>query len=190
VSFPRARRARFLLCAPAPAAGRVRGLAPSGARRAARALEDVQKVLTSRSGTFQARLSGPPRLERRGGRKVVRVVPMGDAVGVQWYQVQALLEDRESARALLRRLVAERVTVSGTVSGPVTSIVWNGHLDEDAGKWLVTALSTGGRMHDLVKRILGEYEEPVELIVVPVVSGDSRYLDSLVTRQADAPLTA
>jgi uncharacterized protein involved in tolerance to divalent cations len=113
---------------------------------------------------------------------------MRDADDVQWYQVQALLGDFESARALLRRLVAERITMSGTVSGPVTSVVWNSHVDEAPGKWLVSALSTGGRIHDLVKRILDEYEEPIELIVLPVVSGDSRYLDSLVTRQADAPL--
>ena len=44
--FPRARRARLLLCAPALPPCRVRGHAPPGARRAPRALEDVEKVLT------------------------------------------------------------------------------------------------------------------------------------------------
>jgi hypothetical protein len=179
----RARRARFLLCAPARPADRVRGLAPPGARRAARALEAVQKVLTGAWLGILGRSAGVVTVWVAG------VVLVRDAVGVQWYQVQALLGDRESARSLLRGLVAERMTVSGTVSGPVTSVAWNSGVDEVAGRWLVTALSTGGRMHDLVKRIRAEFDGPVELIVLPVASGDSRYLDSLVTRQADAPLT-
>ena len=45
--FPRARRARFLLHAPAGPPCCVRGHAPPGARRAPRALEDVKKVLTA-----------------------------------------------------------------------------------------------------------------------------------------------
>jgi uncharacterized protein involved in tolerance to divalent cations len=112
---------------------------------------------------------------------------MGEAMSVQWYQVQVVLSDLEDARTLLRRLVDERITVSGTVSGPVTSIVWNGYVDETVGKWLVTALSTEGRVHDLVKRICEEYQNPLELIVLPVSFGDRRYLDSLITKQAEAP---
>ena len=115
------------------------------------------------------------------------VEQMGEAVYMQWYQLQALLGSREVGQTLLRRLVEERITVSGTVSGPVTSIVWNGYVDETVDKWLVTALSTAGRVHDLVKRICEEYENPVELIAVPVSFGDNRYLDSLVTIQAEAP---
>jgi uncharacterized protein involved in tolerance to divalent cations len=118
---------------------------------------------------------------------VVSVKWMGEAMSVQWYQVQVVLNDLEDARTLLRRLVDERITVSGTVSGPVTSIVWNGYVDETVGKWLVTALSTEGRVHDLVKRICEEYQNPLELIVLPVSFGDRRYLDSLITKQAEAP---
>jgi uncharacterized protein involved in tolerance to divalent cations len=106
---------------------------------------------------------------------------------MQWYQVQVLLRDREDARDLLCRLVQERITVSGTVSGPVISVVWNGHVEETVDRWLVAALSTAGRVHDLVKRILEEYDSPLELVVLPVSFGDSRYLDSLVTKQATAP---
>ena len=107
---------------------------------------------------------------------------------VQWYQVQAVLNDLEDARVLLRRLVDERVTVSGNISGPVVSVVWNNDVHETEGRWLVTALSTGGRVHDLVKRILEEYEDPVELIVLPISFGDRRYLDGLADKQADAPI--
>ena len=53
---------------------------------------------------------------------------------VQWYQVQVVLNDLDDARAMLRRLVSERITVSGTVSGPVTSIEWNGYVDETADR--------------------------------------------------------
>jgi uncharacterized protein involved in tolerance to divalent cations len=120
--------------------------------------------------------------------RVVCAKWMGEATSVQWYQVRAVLNDLEDARALLRRLVEERVTVSGTISGPVVSVVWNNSVDEIADRWLVTALSTAGRVHDLVKRILEECQDPVELIVLPVSFGDRRYLDSLVDKQADAPI--
>ena len=86
-------------------------------------------------------------------------------------------------RTLLRRLVEERITVSGTISGPVVSIAWSNRVEETADRWLVSALSTSGRVHDLVKRILEEYQDPVELIVLPVPFGDRRYLDSLVDKQ-------
>jgi uncharacterized protein involved in tolerance to divalent cations len=108
-------------------------------------------------------------------------------MGVQWYQVQAVFNDLEDARVLLRRLVRERVTVSGIISGPVVSITWNNHVEETVDRWLVSVLSTGGRVHDLVKRIAEEYKDPVELIVLPVSFGDRRYLDGLVDKQADAP---
>jgi uncharacterized protein involved in tolerance to divalent cations len=113
---------------------------------------------------------------------------MGEDMAVQWYQVQAVLDDVEDARALLRRLVRDRITVSGIISGPVVSITWNNSVEETTDRWLVNALSTSGRVHDLVKRIAEEYQAPVELIVLPVSFGDSRYLDSLVDKQADAPI--
>jgi uncharacterized protein involved in tolerance to divalent cations len=118
------------------------------------------------------------------GMRVVHVERMGEAMAVQWYQVQAVLNDLEEARTLLRRLVAERITVSGTISGPVVSVAWSNRVEESADKWLVSVLSTGGRVHDLVKRILEEYQDPVELIVLPVSFGDRRYLDGLVDKQA------
>ena len=102
---------------------------------------------------------------------------------MQWYQVQAVLNDLEEARILLRRLVAERITVSGIISGPMVSIAWNDRVEESADRWLVSALSTSGRVHDLVKRILEEYPDPVELIVLPVSFGDARYLDGLLDKQ-------
>lgn len=103
---------------------------------------------------------------------------------MQWFQVQLTLDDLEDARALLRKLVDERVTVSGTIVGPVVSIEWNYGVQETAGRWLVLALSTQGRVHDLVKRIFEERgQDSVELIVLPVSFGDSRYLDGLMARQ-------
>jgi hypothetical protein len=74
-------------------------------------------------------------------------------MAVQWYQVQSVLNDLEEARTLLRMLVADRVTVSGTISGPVVSIAWNNRVEESVDRWLVSALTTSGRVHDLVKRI-------------------------------------
>jgi hypothetical protein len=112
---------------------------------------------------------------------------MEEAVVVQWYQVQAVVNDLDGARELLRKLVQERITVSGTISGPVISIAWDNSAKESSGRWLVSALSTSGRVNDLVKRIIDEYEDPVELIVLPVSFGDRRYLDGLAVKQADAP---
>jgi uncharacterized protein involved in tolerance to divalent cations len=119
---------------------------------------------------------------------VVYVRWMGETTSVQWYQVRVVLNDLEEARALLRRLVEERVTVSGTISGPAVSVVWNNSVDEIAARWVVTALSTAGRVHDLVKRIAEEYQDPVELIVLPVSFGDKRYLDDLADKQTDASI--
>jgi len=53
-------------------------------------------------------------------------------MALEWYQVQAVLNDLEEARTLLRRLVAECITVSGTVSGPVASIAWKNRVEETA----------------------------------------------------------
>ena len=57
---------------------------------------------------------------------------------MQWYQVQAVLNDLEEARTLLRKLVEERITVAGTISGPVVSIVWSNRVEESADRWLVS----------------------------------------------------
>jgi len=53
---------------------------------------------------------------------IVRVERMGEVIVVQWYQVQAVFDDLEDARALLRTLVQERISASGLISGPVVSI--------------------------------------------------------------------
>lgn len=103
-----------------------------------------------------------------------------------WFQVQVTVDDLEDARKLLRGLVEERLTVSGTIVGPVVSIEWNRGLGvrESAGRWLVLALSSAGRVHDLVKRILEKHDQhEVELVVLPVSFGDARYLDGLLSRQ-------
>jgi len=103
---------------------------------------------------------------------------------MQWFQAQVTLDDFEDARALLRKLVEERITVSGTIVGPVVSIEWNRGVRENADRWLVLALSSNGRIHDLTNRILQEFgQDSVELIVLPVPFGDRRYLDGLLTRQ-------
>lgn len=107
-------------------------------------------------------------------------------MGIQWFQVQVTLDDLEDARALLRKLVGERVTVSGTIVGPVVSMEWNYGVQETANRWLVLALSSPGRVHDLVRRMLDERDQDaVELVVLPVSFGDSRYFDRLLARQND-----
>lgn len=108
-------------------------------------------------------------------------------MSTQWFQVQVVVHDDEDARALLRRLVAERVTASGTIVGPVVSVDWDQGVRETADRWLVLALSTEGRVHDLVSRIREEQgEDEVELVVLPVSFGDGRYLDRLAAVQTDA----
>lgn len=103
---------------------------------------------------------------------------------MQWFQVQVTLDDLEDARALLRKLVDERATVSGTIIGPVVSMAWNHGVEETAGRWLILALSTEGRVHDLVKRIVEERgQDSAELVVLPVSFGEGSYLDSLLTKQ-------
>ena len=105
-------------------------------------------------------------------------------MGMQWFQVQVALDDLEDARALLRGLVGQRVTASGTIVGPVTPIKWDHGVQETAHRWLVLPLSTEGRVHDLVKRVLEERgQDTVELIVLPVSFGDRGYLDGLMARQ-------
>lgn len=107
-------------------------------------------------------------------------------MSTSWFQVQMAVDDLEGARKLLRGLVEERLTVSGTIVGPVVSIEWNQGLGvrETAGRCLVLALVSAGRVHDLVKRILEKHDPyEVELVVLPVSFGDGRYLDGLLARQ-------
>jgi uncharacterized protein involved in tolerance to divalent cations len=157
-----------------------------GGRKPSTDARSALTVLTDRLVLVRIEVTGA--LALPAGSRVVHVERIGEAIAVQWYQVQAVFDDLEDARALLRRLVHERITVSGIISGPIVSITWNNYVEETTGKWLVSALSTGGRVHDLVKRIAEEYQDPVELIVLPVSFGDSRYLDGLVDKQADAPI--
>lgn len=109
---------------------------------------------------------------------------MMEAMSTPWFQVQVVVDDLEEARKLLRGLVEARLTVSGTILGPVMSIEWTHTMQETAGRWLVLALSSAGRVHDLVKRVVDECDQhEVELVVLPVSFGDSRYLDGLLGRQ-------
>lgn len=109
---------------------------------------------------------------------------MMEAMSTPWFQVQVAVDDLEEARRLLRRLVEARLTVSGTIVGPVVSIEWTHNVQETAGRWLVLALSSAGRVHDLVKRVVAERDQDeVELVVLPVSFGDGRYLDGLLARQ-------
>jgi uncharacterized protein involved in tolerance to divalent cations len=107
-------------------------------------------------------------------------------MGTQWFQVQVVVDDLEEARALLRRLVDERLTASGTIVGPVLSIEWDHGVQETADRWLILALSTEGRVHDLVAQMLQERDQDaVQLVVLPVSFGDGRYLDRLVASQSE-----
>jgi hypothetical protein len=52
----------------------------------------------------------------------------------------------------------------------------------------VSATSSSVAATELAKRIAEEYQDPVELIVLPVSFGDRKYLDGLADKQADAPI--
>lgn len=107
-----------------------------------------------------------------------------DVMSTPWFQVQVVVDDLEDARKLLRELVEQRLTASGTIVGPVVSVEWTDDVKETEGRWLVLILSSAGRVHDVVKCIVDERDEhEVELVVLPVSFGDGRYLDRLRARQ-------
>jgi periplasmic divalent cation tolerance protein len=100
--------------------------------------------------------------------------------------VLTTLPDEEQARALVRRLVEERVVACGTVLGRVTSVYrWEGAIEETAEVQVL--LKT---RRDLWKRLEAAvrekhpYDVP-ELLALPVESGLEAYLEWVSEETAD-----
>jgi hypothetical protein len=62
---------------------------------------------------------------------------------------------------------------------------WDHGVRETVDRWLVLALSSEGRVHDLVARMLEERDQEAELVVLPVSFGNGSYLDRLAASQVD-----
>jgi periplasmic divalent cation tolerance protein len=93
-------------------------------------------------------------------------------------QVTTTLPDESIARQLATTLVSERLAACAQVLGPVSSTYrWKGEV-EHAQEWYCHLKTTLRQLPELQKRIreLHPYEVP-EIIALPVVDGDERYLE-------------
>jgi periplasmic divalent cation tolerance protein len=99
------------------------------------------------------------------------------------FQVQVVLRSQLEARELLHKVVGARLTVAAKIIGPFTSVLWDDGIKEELDKWLIVAMVTRGRVHDLTRRIQELYpDSAAEIIVLPVVGGSDQYLDWVMTR--------
>jgi periplasmic divalent cation tolerance protein len=93
-------------------------------------------------------------------------------------QLQTTLDSEAAASRIADTLVAERLAACVQVIGPVRSTYrWQGAL-ERADEWLCLVKTTGAVLPTLMARLreLHPYDTP-EIIVTPVIGGDSEYLD-------------
>jgi len=85
--------------------------------------------------------------------------------------------DEATARRLAEALVGERLaTCVNRVAGLASTYFWDGRLQDDAEVLLIIK-TTAGRLAELEARLqaLHPYELP-ELLVLPVLGGNERYL--------------
>ena len=85
--------------------------------------------------------------------------------------------DEATARRLAEALVSERLaTCVNRVSGVASTYFWDGRLQDDA-EILLIIKTTAARLAELEARLqaLHPYELP-ELVVLPVLGGNERYL--------------
>ena len=91
--------------------------------------------------------------------------------------VLTTLPNAGEAKALVRRLVEQRVVACGTVLGDVTSIYrWNGAIEE-AGETQVILKTSRDRWEALQEAVRSSHPYDVpELLALPVESGLGAYL--------------
>lgn len=105
-----------------------------------------------------------------------------------WVQVQTTAVSPEEADRVAAALLEGRFVACVQVLGPLTSRYWwQGRL-ETATEWLCLAKTTEDRVGEVTAAVVAvhSYEAP-EVIVVPVVGGNDRYLrwvDDTVHRDA------
>lgn len=98
----------------------------------------------------------------------------------EYIQVMTTTETEEEARRIARALVERRLAGCVQVLGPITSTYrWEGEV-ETAQEWLCLIKSRRDLYPELETAIreLHAYEVP-EILALPVVEGDRRYLEWL-----------
>jgi periplasmic divalent cation tolerance protein len=93
-------------------------------------------------------------------------------------QVTTTLPDQAAADNLATRMVQERLAACGQVVGPLSSTYWWEGKIERATEWYCYLKTTVDRLSALEVRIreLHPYRVP-EIIAVPIMQGNSAYLD-------------
>ena len=87
--------------------------------------------------------------------------------------------DEASAQRLATILVQERLAACvNRLSGAISTYFWDGRLQEDA-EILLIMKTTAARLAALEARlkVLHPYDEVPELVAIPVVGGNERYLE-------------
>lgn len=89
--------------------------------------------------------------------------------------------DRTVATALATALLDDRLAACVNIGGPVESIYhWRGRIE--TGEEVPVAIKTRSALYSKVEgaiRKIHPYDTP-EIVAIPIVAGDARYLDWLV----------
>ncbi len=96
-----------------------------------------------------------------------------------WIEVSTTVGQESDAQRIASILVEERLAACVHVGAITSTYWWHGKVEVGA-EWNCRIKTTMGRLEDLAARIkaLHAYETP-ELIVLPIVTGDPRYLEWL-----------
>jgi len=93
--------------------------------------------------------------------------------------------DRAVATMLAKALLDDRIAACVNIGGPVESIYhWRGRIE--TGKEVPVVIKTRAALYSNVEgaiRKLHPYDTP-EILAIPVVAGDTRYLEWLATETA------
>ena len=94
--------------------------------------------------------------------------------------VLSTIDDREKAQDIARMLVERRIAAGVSITSPLTSIYrWKGKVRNETESMLV--IRTREQSYPEVEKLIQEnhsYELP-EIIVVPIVNGEQKYLSWL-----------
>lgn len=94
------------------------------------------------------------------------------------HSVYITAPDRETALAIARTVVDERLAACANILGPVTSVYWwDGKLNEE-GEVALIAKTTQDRLAALIARVkaIHPYEVPC-VVAWPIAAGHQPYLD-------------
>jgi periplasmic divalent cation tolerance protein len=96
--------------------------------------------------------------------------------------------DRDTALAIARALVEERLASCANILGPISSIYrWEGRVQED-GEVALIAKTSDGRVAALIARVKALHPYQVPCIVAwPIAAGYQPYLDWISAETKPAP---